>query len=152
MVGLPARGKTHTAQKLRRFLRWLGIKCEIFDVGHLRRGTYGAQPSADFFDHGMQAPSLTVTPMRTADARAAAAGEGCWPTEDNKDAAEARLNVARSALRAMLEYMEVGGQVGIYDASNTTRAVRATLLAEFSAKSIQVARRSKHARAHRASA
>ena len=52
LVGLPARGKTHTAQKLRRFLRWLGIKCEIFDVGHLRRDTYGAQPSADFFDHG----------------------------------------------------------------------------------------------------
>jgi len=66
-------------------------------------------------------------------------------TADNKNATEARLNVARYALRAMLEYMEVGGQVGIYDASNTTRAVRTMLLGEFTAKNIQVGQRSKHA-------
>jgi len=69
MVGLPARGKTHTAQKLRRFLRWLGIKCEIFDVGHLRRDTYGAQPSADFFDHGVRrAQEETASSRRKANA------------------------------------------------------------------------------------
>ena len=52
MVGLPARGKTHTAQKLNRYLRWLGFNSQIFDVGHYRRDTLGAQPSAAFFDHG----------------------------------------------------------------------------------------------------
>ena len=64
MVGLPARGKTHTAQKLSRYLRWLGFNSQIFDVGHYRRDTYGVQPSAAFFDHGASRARAHGGPQR----------------------------------------------------------------------------------------
>ncbi|KAF8460221.1 6-phosphofructo-2-kinase-domain-containing protein [Kalaharituber pfeilii] len=49
MVGLPARGKSLIAQKIARYLRWLSIPAQCFNVGTYRRaGT--PHPSADFFD------------------------------------------------------------------------------------------------------
>lgn len=36
-VGLPARGKTFTAAKLTRYLRWLGHDTKHFNVGKVRR-------------------------------------------------------------------------------------------------------------------
>ena len=50
MVGLPARGKSYTAQKLARYLRWLGYPCRVFNVGEMRRSQVGAHQLADFFD------------------------------------------------------------------------------------------------------
>ena len=46
MVGLPARGKTYTAQKIARYLSWLGYACEVFNVGNYRRSCFGAQVPA----------------------------------------------------------------------------------------------------------
>lgn len=50
LVGLPARGKTFTAFKLRRHLTWLGYKTEIFNVGNYRRKLLGAHHRHDFFN------------------------------------------------------------------------------------------------------
>ena len=36
LVGLPARGKTYTAAKLTRYLRWLGHDTKHFNVGKVR--------------------------------------------------------------------------------------------------------------------
>jgi 6-phosphofructo-2-kinase/fructose-2,6-biphosphatase len=36
LVGLPARGKTFTAAKLTRYLRWLGHETKHFNVGKVR--------------------------------------------------------------------------------------------------------------------
>lgn len=49
MVGLPARGKSFIAQKAQRYLQWLSIPAETFNVGNYRRKD-AAQPSAEFFD------------------------------------------------------------------------------------------------------
>ncbi|KAL9320060.1 hypothetical protein ACSQ67_011899 [Phaseolus vulgaris] len=49
LVGLPARGKTFTAAKLTRYLRWLGHNTKHFNVGKYRRLKHGAIQSADFF-------------------------------------------------------------------------------------------------------
>lgn len=50
MVGLPARGKSYIVKMMMRFLRWTGIKAEIFNVGNYRRKmNLGAVP-ANFFD------------------------------------------------------------------------------------------------------
>jgi 6-phosphofructo-2-kinase/fructose-2,6-biphosphatase 2 len=49
LVGLPARGKSYIAQKAQRYLRWLSIPAETFNVGNYRRKD-AAQPTADFFD------------------------------------------------------------------------------------------------------
>lgn len=50
MVGLPARGKTFIARRLKRHLTWMGYKTEIFNVGNYRRQHHGALQPADFFD------------------------------------------------------------------------------------------------------
>ncbi|KAK3266881.1 hypothetical protein CYMTET_24527, partial [Cymbomonas tetramitiformis] len=94
LVGLPARGKTFTSQKLTRYLRWMGFTTKHFNVGSYRRKVSGAAVGAGFFDAG------------------------------NSDAAQARELAAKLCMEDMLRWMEGGGQVGIYDATNTTRKRR----------------------------
>ncbi|TGO38514.1 hypothetical protein BGAL_0069g00110 [Botrytis galanthina] len=49
MVGLPARGKSLIAQKAQRYLKWLSIDAQVFNVGNYRRNAT-PNPTADFFD------------------------------------------------------------------------------------------------------
>ncbi|KIX06372.1 uncharacterized protein Z518_04348 [Rhinocladiella mackenziei CBS 650.93] len=49
MVGLPARGKSLIAGKVKRYLRWTSVKAEVFNVGKYRR-TDNPHPDAKFFD------------------------------------------------------------------------------------------------------
>lgn len=90
MVGLPARGKTFTAQKLARYLNWLGHDTKHFNVGKYRRDFVGSSCSAEFF------------------------------AADNAEAVKSRNEVARICLADMLAWMEGGGQVAIFDATNST--------------------------------
>lgn len=98
LVGLPARGKTFTAAKLTRYLRWLGHETKHFNVGKYRRLKHGANQSADFF------------------------------RGDNPEGMEARNEVAALAMDDMLSWMQEGGQVGIFDATNSTRQRRNMLM------------------------
>lgn len=54
MVGLPARGKTAIARRLKRHLTWAGYRTEIFNVGNYRRRFLGASQPAAFFDPANQ--------------------------------------------------------------------------------------------------
>ena len=94
MVGLPARGKTHTAQKLCRYLSWLGYASRVFNVGERRRASLGAGQSHEFFDPG------------------------------NEEGLRARRELALSVLDEMLDWLGREGRVGIYDATNSTRERR----------------------------
>lgn len=98
LVGLPARGKTFTAAKLTRYLRWLGHDTKHFNVGKYRRIKHGSTQTADFF------------------------------RADNQEGVEARNEVAILAMEDMLAWMAEGGQVGIFDATNTTRKRRNMLM------------------------
>ncbi|XP_044507064.1 6-phosphofructo-2-kinase/fructose-2,6-bisphosphatase-like isoform X2 [Mangifera indica] len=98
LVGLPARGKTFTAAKLTRYLRWLGHDTKHFNVGKYRRRKHGANLSADFF------------------------------RADNPEGMEARNEVAALAMEDMISWMQEGGQVGIFDATNSARKRRNMLL------------------------
>lgn len=90
MVGLPARGKTFTATKLARYLKWLGHKTKHFNVGQYRRLKHGCNQKADFF------------------------------RSDNRGGLDARNEVAALAMEDMLAWMQEGGQIGIFDATNST--------------------------------
>lgn len=98
MVGLPARGKTYIARKLARYLSWLGHRTEVFNVGSYRRTLLGSGQSHEFFD------------------------------PHNPEGHEARTHVALLALDDLLAFLAAGGEVGIYDATNTTRERRRLLL------------------------
>lgn len=94
MVGLPARGKTFIAQKVARYLRWRGVNTEVFNVGNYRRDRVGAHQKHLFFD------------------------------PDNPEGLALRRQFAMAALDDMIAWLGRGGQVGIYDATNSTRQRR----------------------------
>lgn len=94
MVGLPARGKTSIAFKLRRHLNWMGMRTEIFNVGNYRRKLLGTGQSHAFFD----------------------------PT--NRQAMAQRHAMADAALEDMVAALKGGLDVAIFDATNTTRSRR----------------------------
>ncbi|KAL2317464.1 hypothetical protein Fmac_031340 [Flemingia macrophylla] len=98
MVSLPARGKTYTAAKLTRYLRWLGHNTKHFNVGKYRRLKHGSSQSADFF------------------------------RADNPEGVEARNEVAKLAFEDMISWMQEGGQVGIFDATNSSKQRRNMLI------------------------
>ncbi|XP_074303519.1 6-phosphofructo-2-kinase/fructose-2,6-bisphosphatase isoform X1 [Silene latifolia] len=98
LVGLPARGKTFTAAKLTRYLRWLGHETKHFNVGKYRRLKLGINQAADFF------------------------------RGDNPEGIEARNEVAALAMEDMISWMQEGGQVGVFDATNSTRERRNMLM------------------------
>jgi len=94
MVGLPARGKTFIAGKLARYLRWRGYETEVFNLGDYRRRLLGNHHRADFFDPA------------------------------NEQAAPLRQRMATVALDDLAAFFQRGGEVAIYDATNTTRERR----------------------------
>ncbi|KAH9309413.1 hypothetical protein KI387_037324, partial [Taxus chinensis] len=98
LVGLPARGKTFTAAKLTRYLRWLGHETKHFNVGKYRRLKLGLNQSAEFF------------------------------RADNQGGVDARNEVAALAMEDMIAWMQEGGQVGIFDATNSSRQRRNMLM------------------------
>lgn len=91
MVGLPARGKTYLARKMTRYLTWHGHRAEVFNVGNYRRERLGADQPAAFFD-----PS-------------------------NPEGRAAREKVAEAALDDVIAWIGAGGDVAVYDATNSTR-------------------------------
>lgn len=95
MVGLPARGKTFIARKLARYLNWLGIQTQVFNVGDYRRVISGARRGHEFFDPA------------------------------NKEAEEERRRAAEVAFLELSEWLrETEGQVAVFDATNTSLARR----------------------------
>ncbi|KAI1888071.1 hypothetical protein AGOR_G00181270 [Albula goreensis] len=99
MVGLPARGKTYMSKKLTRYLNWIGLPTKVFNVGEYRREAVKHYSSYDFFK------------------------------PDNQDAVKIRQQCALAALRDVKSYLtEEGGQIAVFDATNTTRNRRDMIL------------------------
>lgn len=100
MVGLPARGKTYIAQKICRYLEWMGTHCKVFNVGQYRRKSTGAYCQSDFFD------------------------------PKNEAAVKKRNEAAATALNDMVEWFMgfEAPAVAIYDATNTTKCRREIIL------------------------
>lgn len=91
MVGLPARGKTYISRKIARYLNWLGFKCGVFNIGEYRRMICGTREcTADFFD------------------------------PKNDEAVKARNECANMALADLIKFLKEGGDVAIYDGTNTS--------------------------------
>ncbi len=94
MVGLPARGKTFTARKLRGYLSWLGYPTRTFNVGERRRDRLGPGQSAAFFD------------------------------PDDREATAQREALTDDTLDQAFAWLRGEGRIAIFDATNGTRARR----------------------------
>ncbi|VAH14876.1 unnamed protein product [Triticum turgidum subsp. durum] len=124
LVGLPARGKTFTAVKLTRYLRWLGHETKHFNVGKYRRLKHGANQLFESMLVKLQlftvekSDNFVVSLVQSAD----------FFRPDNQEGIEARNEVATLAMEDMIDWMHGGGQVGIFDATNSTRKRRYMLM------------------------
>jgi len=96
MVGLPARGKSYTATKIQSYFTWLGVNTKIFNVGAYRRQVLKntIDQSAQFFE------------------------------ASNLPAKKIREQLAIEVLDQLLEWLDSGGEVAIFDATNTTNERR----------------------------
>lgn len=95
MVGLPARGKTYMARKLTRYLNWVGITTKVFNVGEYRRiAAPDSINCSEFF------------------------------RSDNSKANEIRERCAIVALEDLSRWLKSGGEVAVYDATNSVRSRR----------------------------
>lgn len=113
LVGLPARGKTHIARSLERYLRWLGVKTRVFSLGDYRRKVLGGANVVpeDYFD-------VEATHPETIELR-----------RKIKDGVEAQV----------WDFFErQGGQVVIYDANNGDKQSRRELMEKFEARGVHV--------------
>ena len=90
MVGLPARGKSYTSNKIKRYLSWLGYNVKIFNVGNYRRELLGNFQNFNFFDI------------------------------NNIEASKIRENIASKVFLELIEWISNSGDIGIFDATNTT--------------------------------
>lgn len=108
MVGLPARGKTFIARKVARYLSWLGHKTRVFNVGAYRRERLGSHQHHSFFDTSNEAGN------------------------------SARLEMANVALDDLIAWVTGGGEIGIYDATDSTRERRKMVRERCEAAGMQV--------------
>uniref|UniRef100_A0A8C1B9G6 6-phosphofructo-2-kinase/fructose-2,6-biphosphatase 4a n=1 Tax=Cyprinus carpio carpio TaxID=630221 RepID=A0A8C1B9G6_CYPCA len=98
-VGLPARGKTYISKKLTRYLNWIDVPTKEFNVGQYRRECVKIYKSFEFF------------------------------RPDNEEGLKIRKQCALAALNDVRQFlMDEGGQVAVFDATNTTRERRETIL------------------------
>lgn len=103
MVGLPARGKSYLSNKLMIYMKWLEYEVKVFNVGQLRRtrAKQRAETSGQKEEHNAS-----------------------WFSHANKQANESRDQLANDSLEMLIQWLKDGGNVGIHDATNSTRARR----------------------------
>ncbi|KAJ7733422.1 6-phosphofructo-2-kinase-domain-containing protein [Mycena maculata] len=106
MVGLPARGKSYLSNKLMIYLKWLEYDVKVFNVGQLRRtrARQKAQQSGIKEDHSAS-----------------------FFSHDNPEATLSRDRLAEDSLEMLIKWLKNGGNVGIHDATNSSRSRRAKL-------------------------
>ncbi|KAI0303435.1 bifunctional phosphatase [Multifurca ochricompacta] len=104
MVGLPARGKSYLSNKLTRYLKWLEYNVQVFNVGQLRRSRakQKREQSGIKEDH-----------------------TASYFSHDNVDATRLRDQLASDSLEMLIQWLKDGGNVGIHDATNSTKERRA---------------------------
>uniref|UniRef100_A0A8C2IX57 6-phosphofructo-2-kinase/fructose-2,6-biphosphatase 1 n=1 Tax=Cyprinus carpio TaxID=7962 RepID=A0A8C2IX57_CYPCA len=71
MVGLPARGKTYISKKLTRYLNWIGVPTQVFNLGQYRREVVQTYKNYEFFrpdnEDAMKIRSQPVTEANQSD-------------------------------------------------------------------------------------
>ncbi|KAH9967908.1 bifunctional phosphatase [Russula dissimulans] len=106
MVGLPARGKSYLSNKLTRYLKWLEYDVKVFNVGQLRRSRakQKREQSGVKEDH-----------------------TASYFSHNNAEATRLREQLATDSLEMLIQWLRDGGNVGVHDATNSTKERRASI-------------------------
>ena len=133
-VGLPARGKSYITKKLQRYLNWMQYNTKIFNVGNTRRQLKVFAPSnypiqGPTVDHStpMQSPSPSYVGELPEAERGdhLASHDANLFDHNNKENFQLREKWAKETLDHLLDFLlSDDGNVGIFDATNTTKARR----------------------------
>ncbi|ODV83847.1 hypothetical protein CANARDRAFT_202123 [[Candida] arabinofermentans NRRL YB-2248] len=109
LVGQPARGKTNLSISLCRYLRWLGVRANLFHMGDYRREKTNGLPH-EFFD----------------------------PKPESEEAAKARQELTNMVINDMVTFFQNDmGQIAIYDAVNGISSQRLALAKTLNDKQIK---------------
>ncbi|WFD20163.1 hypothetical protein MCAP1_002407 [Malassezia caprae] len=110
-VGLPGRGKTHLAHAIQRYLRWIGVQCQVYNLANTRRELLGRieKLPQDYF------------------------GELC-----HSETAQLRQKVTGQLESQIEDFFEHGGQVAVYDAYNSNQERRKAIQKRFEARHVQL--------------
>mmetsp|Transcript_11429 Transcript_11429/g.18607 ORF Transcript_11429/g.18607 Transcript_11429/m.18607 type:complete len:824 (-) Transcript_11429:42-2513(-) len=128
MVGLPARGKSFTARKLKRFLCWKHNNARIFNAGQYRRERISETPQKIH----MRMDSFGIPPNSPRSPRGHASTDSAdFFNQHNETGQQIRKNAAGRCLSDLLRFLKVeGGDVGIFDATNSTAERREWIAAQ----------------------
>ena len=134
MVGLPARGKSFLSTKIVHFLSWRGTSTRIFNAGSTRRAALGTAKSgrAEFFaQESNKATRMPPQSVREDDGDGLEEGSVLRPSfGDDSQPLTQRDKIAMSTLKAALQWLDTGGgDVAIFDATNTTKSRRSMIWA-----------------------
>ncbi|KAH3686362.1 hypothetical protein WICPIJ_002654 [Wickerhamomyces pijperi] len=138
MVGLPASGKSYISNKLTRYMNWLQHYTRIFNVGETRRkddkdAGPGSVPLVD------PATSQTNTPPHYHHEHNTTSHDASFFNPSNAKANETRERWAMDTLDTLLEYLSSDkGSIGVFDATNSTKARRKKILQRIRAQSSEV--------------
>ncbi|KAI8869520.1 6PF2K-domain-containing protein [Ramicandelaber brevisporus] len=117
LVGLPSRGKTHLSGAMKRYLCWLGVKTESFNVGVYRR-------------------NLASSPTSAGDIEDPRGFELFDPS--TRSSMAVRMKASEMAFQDMINEVYRGGQVAIFDGANSSEDYRRTLLSRLTEIGVQV--------------
>jgi broad specificity phosphatase PhoE len=124
MVGLPARGKSFSARKLKRFLNWRNSAAQIFNAGRYRRERVVSKGCDEERLHASSTESQQQQQQPGHKSSSSQTDRADFFAADNAEGRKMREEAAGQALEDLLKFLRDGGQVGIFDATNSTRARR----------------------------
>lgn len=134
-VGLPARGKSYITKKLARYMNWMQFNTKIFNVGNTRRQQHGTPSEVPIqgptvqqdkvqsisMNHGLKQHATGVHDMTAT----STTHDSSFFDNDNEENLRIRESWARETLDRLLNYLFYeDGNVGIFDATNTTKQRR----------------------------
>ncbi|GAV28723.1 hypothetical protein PMKS-002198 [Pichia membranifaciens] len=120
MVGLPGRGKTNLSISLCRYLRWLGVRTELFHLGDYRRKNTDLNKETDLnFDKLNSNSYFSLQP-------------------ENSNIKNLKSKIKSELIDDIISFFETSnGQIAIYDAINGLSSERKKLLDFFKSKNIK---------------
>lgn len=125
-VGLPARGKSYITKKLQRYFNWSQFNTKIFNVGNTRREKHTGPSEVPVLgpisNNCNTAPKKQEKSTENKHIGTSTTHDASFFDSSNKENLKLREKWAKETLNRLLDYLQYeDGNVGIFDATNTTK-------------------------------